>query len=563
MLLSTAKNPPSKSGDVLYMQDLICIYFDLKTNWSMFYINGTVRGFKSLEEFKTEIGGITEEIREKNRSGKKLKAVVFINDLDVVKMILPDGQASNATKSKNGVRYMLEFETDSFQFRNFNIIFNNRTQRIQKLYPDLPICVGMAEFIKSLGLPLKHCRYSLAYVSKRIFYADIKSELWEDTKQNHRMIRDLQTWQDMQAGNQGGALSSFSGASDIRFDILYDIGSYDKKSAYPSYFIRDRFFPVGKITRIIGNASYRLRILRGLIGRRAWFKIVINCAGAIDELALFRTASKTDVFEYGVEFWDYYTLKDCGIDIFNILTLQGVTFRLYATEKTGYMPDCFRRKIIDLYNKKNALPKNSAERFMIKTQLDMIYGKGLQKYDFKTDRDVIRKYTLRGENFLSPAMSMHVVAGVRHEVLKISARFAGDCIAIDTDGVKIDLYTAGEETVSEFFEAVNDFILDANRAAGFDSDIGIWDHEYTAERFIQFAPKVYAYQEQDELPVCKFAGISERHLLKYLQQLDGDPFEIWNRDGIHAKTCNGWHYLTDIGFLENVIDYTIERNDEK
>ena len=544
------------------MQDLICIYFDMKTNWSMFYINGSVRGFKSLDEFRSEIDGIAVEIGEKNRSGKNLKAVVFINDLDVVKMILPDGQASNSTKSKNGVRYTLEFETDNFQFRNFNIIFNNRTQRIQKLYPDLPICAGMAEFIKSLGLPLKHCRYSLAYVSKRIFYADIKSELWEDTKQNHRMIRDLQTWRDMQAGNQGGALSSFSGASDIRFDILYDIGSYDKKSAYPSYFIRDKYFPVGRITRITGNASYRLRILRGLIGRRKWFKIVINCAEKIDALSLFRTASKKDCFEYGVEFWDYYTMKDCGIDLIPILTAPGVTFRLYATEKTGYMPDCFRRKIIELYDKKNALPKNSAERFMIKTQLDMIYGKGLQKYDFKCNRDVIRKYTLRGENFLTPAMSMHVVSGVRHEVLKISARFAGDCIAIDTDGVKIDMYTAGEDTVTEFFDAVNDFILDENCAAGFYSDIGFWDHEYTAERFMQFAPKVYAYQEPDESPVCKFAGISERHLLKYLQQLDGDPFEIWHRYGINAKTCNGWHYLPDVGFLENVIDYAIERNDE-
>ena len=91
MLKSTAKNPPNKQGDLLTTRDLIFVYYDLKTNWSMFCINGTVRGFKSIPEFQTELQGIAEEVAEKDRSGKGLRAVFFINDLDIVRAILPDG----------------------------------------------------------------------------------------------------------------------------------------------------------------------------------------------------------------------------------------------------------------------------------------------------------------------------------------------------------------------------------------------------------------------------------------------------------------------------------------
>lgn len=557
MLLSTAKNPPNKSGELLTTRDLICVFFSLKTNWSMFYINGDIIAVKSLEEFKTELQGIADDIAEKDRAGKGLRAVVFINDLDVLRSILPDGQEQNARRKKNDVTYTLEFVTERLVFRNFNVIFNRRAQAVKKIFPDIPICQGMAKFIKSLGLPLKYCRYSLAYVSKRKFYEDIKADLWEDTKEHRRILRDVQTYKDMQCGNQGGALSSFEGSGDVRFEILRGVISYDKKSAYPSYFVQDKFFPIGRIDRIVGNVQYRIGILRGLIRRRSWFKIVAESAEEIPAFKLFRDVSYKERYVYGIEFWDYHTMRDAGLDMFAPLTADGVKFRLYGTRETGYMPDCFRRKIVQLYDQKNALPKNSAEKFLKKTQLDMIYGKGLQKYEFADDQSVFKKYVMRGENFLTPAMSMHVVSGMRHEILKIAWHFAalGELIALDTDGVKTD---GDEAATKEFFEMMNDYIRQKNRDAGFDSDVGIWDHEYTAEKFMQFAPKVYAYSACGET-VCKFAGIQERHLKKYIRSIDGDPFEVWAREGIHAQTCGGWYYIPDVGFLEKVVPFVIDR----
>lgn len=561
MLLSTKKNPPNRCGNLLTTRDMICIYYDLKTNWSMFYINGNISGFKSIGDFRSEMQGIADEVAEKDKAGRGLRCIAFINDLDVISAILPDGQDSGAKKKKSDITYTLELVTERMVFRNFNMIFNNRTQRIQQLYPGKPICEGMALFIKSLGLPLKYCRYSLAYVSKRIFYQDIKEELWADTRAHGRILRDVQTYSDMQAGCQSGALSAFSGSHDIRFKLLHDVYSFDKKSAYPSYFVQDKFFPIGKIERIVGNEPYRLRVLRALLATSQWFKLIIESVEEVEELRNFRNINqKKGGFLYGVEFWDFHTLRDAGVDVIEILSRENIIFRLYGTKKTGYMPDCFRRKIVQLYEEKNKLPKNSPEKFLKKTQLDMIYGKGLQKYNFQTDQEVFKKYVLRGENFLSPAMSMHVVAGMRHEMLKVADIIGAEVIAIDTDGFK---GCGNLERAKKIVDDLNAFIIEKNRAAGFETDCGIWDFEYFADKFIQFAPKVYAYQVVDESPVCKFAGISERHLKKYMQQINGDPFETWERDGIQAQTCGGWYYLPCIGFLEKKVDYIIKKENEK
>lgn len=558
MLLSVKKNQPNRCGGLLTTRDMICIYYDLKTNWSMLYINGNIRGFKTIGDFRAELQGIADEVEEKDKAGRGLRCIAFINDLDVISAILPDGQDSGVKKKKSNITYTLELVTERIVFRNFNAVFNNRTQRIQQLYPGKPICEGMALFIQSLGLPLKHCRYSLAYVSKRIFYQDIKAELWYDTRANSRILRDVQTYRDMQAGCQSGALSAFSGSHDIRFKLLHGVYSFDKKSAYPSYFVQDKFFPIGKIERIVGNVPYKLRVLRALLATAQWFKVVIESPEEVPELRNFRDASKTDSFLYGVEFWDFHALRDAGIDFLEILSRDNLKFRLYGTKKTGYMPDCFRRKIAKLYEEKNKLPKNSQEKFLKKTQLDMIYGKGLQKYNFETDQEVFKKYVLRGENFLSPAMSMHVVAGMRHEMLKVADLLGQEVIAIDTDGIK----GCGDmERVRQIIYDLNAFIIEKNRAAGFETDCGIWDFEYYAENFMQFAPKVYAYQVAGGKPVCKFAGIAERHLKKYMQQIGGDPFKVWERDGIQAQTCGGWYYLPDIGFLEKKVDYIIQKGE--
>ena len=556
MILSIAKYPPHHCGDIQILRDKITAFFDMRVNWWQCCINGNIKAGKDADSFQALLSEISAEISSKSRAGTKRKAVIFINDLDCTRMILPDGQKTTAKKVKAGIEYSMEYDTDSIIFRNFNILFNNKTEKVMKMFPGYPCCVAMQKFLDMFDLPLTDLRYSLAYLTKKTFYKDIKSDLWENTRMHRRILRDRATYNDMQAGNQGGMLTSFSGDNCILFQILKNVASFDKKSAYPSYFITDRYFPVGKVIRVTGAENYRKLQLADAIRKKQWFKIVIECELSDPEMQIFKTPGAG---LYGIEFWDYRVLQKCGIDIFALLT--GKKWRLYRCTFTGYMPDVFRRKVIQLYERKNAIEdKNDPERFLIKTQLDMLYGKGLQKYDFATDQDVFKKYVLRGENFLLPQMSMHVVAAMRHELLTVAGYFGADCFAYDTDGVKIRLDDPGQlDKESEFFAKINGYIMDKNKAAGFVSDIGIWDHEYTARRFIQFAPKVYAYEDSSGKVTCKFAGVAERYTKKYLGDKTPDEiFDMWERHGLDLQTCAGWMYVPEKKwFIELKNDYKI------
>lgn len=552
MLLSVAKYPPHKVGDCYFLRDIIAVYFDLRVSWWQACINGdTIRGGKDIKSYQDFLQEIATEIDAKNRSGQHRRACIFINDLDVTRVICPEGDLQKSKKKKMGFSYSIEYLTQYFRFNNFNVIFNSKAEKCARLFPGVPLCKAMCNFLLMFDLPVHKIRYSLAYITKKVFYQDIRSELWEDTVQTHRMIKYKKLYDDMQAGNQGGAISNISNI----FEILLNVASYDKKSAYPSYFISDRYFPVGEIYEVRWAEKVKLDALRVAMASGLWYKIVIEPPQEIQQLSFCKSPG---VLQYGVEFWDGMLLKKCGVDIFKLL--HGVPFRLYRTEITGYMPRCFRDKIMQIYAKKEEIAdKSSPQRYLLKTQLDMIYGKGLQKFDFEKDEDVFKKYVCRGENFLNPAMSMHVVSAMRHEIMTIISHFKGGCIAFDTDGVRLALDKIGAEQARDFFENINAYIIAKNRRAGYDTNIGIWDHEYTAEKYMQFAPKVYAYQECDKI-TAKFAGVPERRLKKYLRGIAPEnAFEVWQRDGINIKIGAGWIYLPDLGgFIETESDYIIK-----
>lgn len=561
MLLSVAKNKPHKVGDKYFLRDIITVYFDLRINWWQACVNGTVKAGKDVESFENFVESLKEEIKQRSRKDKQRKAIIFINDLDVVRFVLPDGQRTEATKEKAGIKYSLEYESEFFVFRNFNIIANSKAEKILKMFPGLTLCEAMTEFLKMFDLPIINIRYSLAYITKKIFYKDIKAELWADTAKNNRIPKTRQIYYDMLAGNQGGLLSSFEN-SGLLFQVLHNIGSFDKRSAYPSYFINDRFFPVGRVFEVKGGDCFRISAAKKAVKNGQWFKVVIDSPEEIPELKYF-TSGQPNFYGvkycYGVELFDYKILEKCGVDFWGIL--PGNKFRVYRTDKTGYLPQCFREKVMYLYNIKNAFPdKNSPKRFMIKTQLDMLYGKGLQKFEFYTDDQLFKKYCCRGENFLLPQMSMHVVAAMRHELLVIMSKFQHDCIAFDTDGTKLNLDAIGTQKAIEFFDAVNDYITQKNINAGFYSNIGTWDFEYIAKEFIQFAPKVYAYSDSSGLH-CKFAGVPERCLKKYLANVPRETiFENWSENGLCIEIGGAWLFLPDQKyFVEQKTNYEIRK----
>jgi hypothetical protein len=97
----------------------------------------------------------------------------------------------------------------------------------------------------------------------------------------------------------------------------------------------------------------------------------------------------------------------------------------------------------------------------------------------------------------------------------------------DTDGIKVK----NRKESFEYFEKENERILQANRDAGFDTNIGTWDFEGNVSRFLVFSPKVYVYEQDGEIE-AKTAGLCEEFKELQLNNITGDKFEFLRKNGI-------------------------------
>ena len=556
MLLPISKNRPHVRGDVQVCRDFVCLYFDVRSDRFECCVNGQLTSGETVDDFRAFIDGLVEEKEKANRKKTTRKIIAFVNDLDIVSVILPEGEKSSMKKRKNGREYIIEIFTDHFDFRNFNVLANGTVDSIQDIFKKSP-AESMYLFVSMFGEAPINVRFSLAYMTKRIFYKDIKDELWEIIKEEQSILKDKSIYAAMQAGNQAGMLTRYRKGDPYLFTVHNKIMSFDKKSAYPSYFVRDRYFPIGKVYRIGGGNKLKLRIIQERARAGAWFKIVLHPNHEIDCLAAFKTRGKC---EYGIEYWDYRTITE-ELRIQLLALIEHERIALYGCDHTDYLPLVFRDKIAELYERKNSITDHqSPERYLIKTQLDMLFGKGLQRFDFATNSEVFKKYVCRGDNFMTPQLSNHVVAAMRHELIKVIHDLRSFVLTYDTDGAKL----AYNDQVFIYFEHINAYIKRANEIAGFAGcDIGVWDYEGCFDKLIQFAPKVYAYQIGEET-VCKFAGVQRRFVRQFLKEHKGeDVFALWERDGLIMEMCRGVKYDTRIKkFLEILGEYRIQREDK-
>ena len=86
-------------------------------------------------------------------------------------------------------------------------------------------------------------------------------------------------------------------------------------------------------------------------------------------------------------------------------------------------------------------------------------------------------------------------------------------VACDTDSIKTQ-----NPAATQIFEERNKEILEENKAAGFDTRIGLWKFEGLYPNFIQFGNKVYAYEHEGKIN-CKFAGCLKEASQAYFEKL--------------------------------------------
>lgn len=426
------------------------------------------------------------------------KSIVFDSHLHIICRLYLGG--SKMRDSGDPLTYIY----GNTEFRSFGALFTGQsTSLLSELYQDTPISMAMCFFVEKFGNP-KDVKYTLAYHAKKIFYEDIKEELWEDTKAHKHYYHDIKTYKDMMCGNKAGVLRKPQNSIYSKNLLMFD-----KRSAYPSALVNDDCYPIGKIVEV----KYKTLELMyywvvSKIENREWFKIIIDTDDDILSKNLyFDNVQK----KFGLDYSDIVFMYNNNINEFkNVFNaMNKYPYRVYKTQKTGYLNNAFRERIVETYNNKQKLEKGTFERWMNKTMLNMVYGKGLQDYDFTDIHAVVDHYKGRGDNYLTPEMSNHCNAVVRNEILAALMFFGEDAVYYDTDGMEV----RESPEVYEYFRNRNEEIKLANIKAGFNSDIGTWDFDGKADKFIAIRAKMYAHEKNGELTL-KLAGLGNKEKKK-------------------------------------------------
>ena len=424
-------------------------------------------------------------------------AIIYQNDLNIVAHIVPGGQPDGKKISKDG---------KSFEILSYNI-FNVRFKSFTALCPSDQDADSMMEMYKSKTHTESMVRH-LEYLNKmngkegikgisrtisgqavKIFYKDIKYQLWDWKKKNKVYINTLEEFNDLHSGCKCGLLK------DIDEYTHHDkCVEHDLSAAYCGAFIQSDKFPIGK-PRFHQNAFKYIEDLKS--GKNA--KVIFK--HRIPEIDNVTSKINLDLFDsynnvLALEYYDVKLLNDLGVNIVKLIKQYKDDIKTFISyDKTGRTHKLVCDQIVLLQRKKETYKKGTPERSIVKSQMEYIYGKPIQKRDYwKSDEDVIANYKGRGENYISPQMSNHASAYVRYQIFKAIQSLGDDVYYYDTDGIKV----ADNEKTWEYFAEQNAQLFELNMDAGYDTTIGTWKAE-EFEEILLLRSKMYITRKNNNI----------------------------------------------------------------
>ena len=533
-------SPWSKKDDYLYAKDLITLHFEPSTSAWEIYINGDITTGSGLPELYNFLMALSDESRKRKRgeAANLTRLIIFADRLTILKHWIDKTmqvQVSSEFEKEVLSDICFEVTTDLMQFRNWESIANDRLPNLYTLYPNLRDTEVMAEVIKGFEAPTWKVRYSLAHMTQKEFFAPILDKV--------RSERGCTNWESISCyenagrGSRAGLYASFYDDSNICWVVHENVRSFDKKSAYPSVFVADNKFPIGRATE---HRVRKFDYLQDCLINGKWFKIVVKTEYAFGhQLNAWKSSRESGVFAF--EYYDYMAIAYIGWEDNLIKWLQDHydEWIIMTSEETGYLSKAFRERIMELYQLKNSiLDKNNPLRRKYKTILDMLFGKGIQKRSYTYLKDINDYYYSHSDLVLMPHQSMHAISAVKYELIFLNSWLKeGQVIAYDTDGIKLSS-GASDGCIKH----LNCKVRLANKAAGFEgSDIGMWEHEYTAKRFVQFKTKCYAYEDEGGIH-WKLAGVHKDALDKFLATVQGDPIDYILKNGATFEVPSNYIY---------------------
>lgn len=505
-LLKVRENKPYKdrNDSVEFLRDWCCLYFNSKLEWEL-YLNGDIEeGDDNLPLYRLLQSLIIEKEKSHRVKENKRKLVIWVDNLGTLRNYLitlgENMQISEVKKFHKGRTRTLfdRIYNDDIEFRNFDLIADGKVKQVRELYSLKNKGVkAMVEFLeKREEQGLKgwgQIRYTAANNNLKLFYKKFNNDVLTDLKYEVTKRRPtIEFYQILMAAPKAGAMGY---NPNFQNKMLSKVNSFDISSAYNSQFIRGDDFPIGKVKRV------ETSMLSQLYSENKWFLLVMAAKEEVKRLPKWITPFyKDDDIYYIIGNYDYKIIKMLGFNL-SFFSKDWKKYKLFTCDETGYLNKNVREAIVNLYDTRQYFKLiGNPEEKIYKQISEVLYGKGIQERNFKTNTDIINHYKKR-ESYIDAQISFHAVQRTRYELMLMLKRINEDHVAFDTDGIKTQSLMAIEE-----FRKRNQEISEENKRAGFpNTKIGLWKFEGCYDNFIQFGNKVYAYEENKKIK-CKFAG---------------------------------------------------------
>lgn len=496
------------------------IYF---ANLDMGKTEITIKQYKYKDESTVDFSDVDDFCGTDNEK------VIFINNLNVVQAFLPGGEVSKTYKVSKYDGKTIEPTTYTYKhtrFRSFSLMKpeSMKNKELCNLFNTSSVVDAMEQYVDMCGGPLK-ISATVSSQCKKMFYEDIKESLKTDRYAKRRYFNSIDLYKLCYAGCKSGEISSVDNVK-----VYENVECFDISSAYSSVMVNDDKFPIGRV-----KVTNDKNLIVKRFNNKEWVKVVFQ--GKLEGYDFYYD-ERVDMTAF-----EYYDILSEILTNKNIFDLCDDSTTYLYCDNTGYLNDSLRDKVVEVYEQKSSMQKSDPKRILVKQQLEAVYGKGIQWYDFKDDAELIKHFKGKGENYLQPQMANHCSAAIRYQLTKIVTAFDDEMVYWDTDGVKVK----NSDFVIEYFNNLNKVIVEKNKLAGYNTRIGTWTHEGSCKKIVLIRPKMYAYVEKEQGLVMKFAGMDDEGkclCLSKTRELGKDIFEAWE---VYSFPMYTYHWVIQNG----------------
>lgn len=319
-------------------------------------------------------------------------------------------------------------------------------------------------------------------------------------------------------------------------ELCNDVISIDRKSFFPYLFITEKF-PVEKFEEF-GNIEEEELEFYFNSGWGFECEITMEYCdmkypGSMPAYPHIKR-TKEEIKWYGDEN-DYALLKE-----FYDYSIIKINYGFLSKKKVK-LPKNYRKLLLDQFNLKEALEKDTPEQVKVKTALNSQIGKSIQRVFYPTklvveegqikedssvapphftDSDLRAAFS-KDSRYLLPQWGTRVYSAARLSIFRTCKKIIennGEILYIDTDSIKFfsygeikDLEALIEE---ESIEAINRV---KEQKIGESNKLGIWKFEYRFKDFKYFGLKNYTGEEENGNRVYVFAGLKKSVAEQYFR----------------------------------------------